>query len=58
MTVNELIEVLEESGDKKWRDAAEIKVVNDNNDPDCWWGDISVDRFNVKVGVKSVDIHI
>ena len=59
MTVNELIEVLKESGDDKFRSTAQVRIVNDGgwvNEPGEW--DAPVDAFNVKIDACSVDIHV
>ena len=54
MTVNELIEKLKDYGDEKARDLAQVRVVNAN-------GEVladNLDAFDVKFGIKSVDIPI
>lgn len=54
MTINQLIQRLSESGDEKWRENAQIRILNSR-------GDIlseELDLFDVKDGVNSVDIHI
>lgn len=54
MTVNELIAKLQEYGDEKYRDLAQVRVVNAN-------GEVladNIDAFDVKFGIKSVDIPI
>lgn len=54
MTINELIKRLEESGDEKFRDFAEVRILD--------MGDhvlgSNLNLFDVKDGAKSVDIHI
>lgn len=55
MTVNELIERLKDYGDEKARDMAQVRVVNSFN------GEVladTIDAFDVKFGIKSVDISI
>ena len=54
MTINELIQRLQECGDEKFRDTAKVRIIYSN-------GDVAVDdldAFDVKDGVQSVDIHI
>ena len=54
MTIQELINRLEESGDQKWRNFAEVRIT----DP---YGRVladGIDLFDVKEGVKSIDIRI
>lgn len=54
MTINQLIQRLSESGDEKWRENAQIRILNSR-------GDIlseELDLFDVKDGANSVDIHI
>ena len=54
MTINQLIERLVESGDEKWRDTAEVKVLDENGRII----DDNIDVFNVKDGNNSIDIYI
>ena len=54
MTINQLIQRLIKSGDEKWRDSAQIRVLDGKEDI---LGD-DLDVFDVKDGVNSVDIHI
>lgn len=54
MTINELIQRLQECGDEKFRDIAKVRIIDNS-------GDVvgeDLDVFDVKDGVKSVDIHI
>ena len=54
MTINELIKRLEESGDEKFRDTAQVRIVGA-------WGSVigeNINIFDVKDGYNSVDIHI
>ncbi len=54
MTINQLIERLRESGDEHWRNTAQIRILDMK-------GNLvseELDVFDVKDGVKSVDIHI
>ena len=54
MTINELIQRLQECGDEKFRDTAKVRIIDNN-------GDVvgeELNVFDVKDGVKSVDIHI
>lgn len=54
MTVNELIAKLKDYGDEKYRDLAQVRVVNLK-------GEVladNIDAFDVKFGIKSVDIPI
>ena len=54
MTVNELIEKLKEYGDEKDRDLAIVRVVNQ----DGAVLEDNIDPFDVKFGIRSVDIPI
>lgn len=54
MTIQELIDRLNEAGDEKWRNMAEVRILNHRGDV---LGD-ELDVFDVKDGVKSVDIYI
>lgn len=54
MTIQELIDRLNEAGDEKWRSVAEVRILNHRGDV---LGD-ELDVFDVKDGVKSVDIYI
>ena len=54
MTINELIQRLQECGDEKFRDSAKVRIINAS-------GDViedNIDEFDVKDGANSVDIHI
>lgn len=54
MTINELIKRLEEFGDEKYRDNANVRILGAN-------GEVIVSElnaFDVKDGVKSVDFYI
>ena len=54
MTVNELIKRLEESGDEKFRDTAQVRIMSA-------WGNVvgeNINIFDVKDGANSVDICI
>lgn len=54
MTIQELINRLEESGDQKWRNFAEVRITDTN-------GHVladGIDLFDVKEGIKSIDIRI
>lgn len=54
MTVNELIAKLKDYGDEKARDLAQVRIVG-------YKGvvlDDNIDAFDVKFGIKSVDIPI
>jgi type II secretory pathway component HofQ len=54
MTVNELIEKLKEYGDEKARDLAQVRIVRTGGEV----LDDHLDAFDVKFGIKSVDIPI
>ncbi len=54
MTIQQLIDRLNESGDQKWRETAEVRVLNHHGAVVCE----EINLFDVKEGVKSVDIHI
>ena len=54
MTINELIQRLQECGDEKFRDTAKVRIIDNSGDVI----DEDIDVFDVKDGVKSVDIHI
>lgn len=54
MTVNELIEKLKEYGDEKERDLAVVRIVNQ----DGAVLEDNIDAFDVKFGIRSVDIPI
>ena len=54
MTIHALIQRLQECGDEKFRDFAEVRILDMENHV---LGE-NIDIFNVKDGVKSVDIHI
>lgn len=54
MTIQELINRLEESGDQNWRNFAEVRITDT-------YGHVladGIDLFNVKEGNKSIDIKI
>jgi hypothetical protein len=54
MTINELIQRLQECGDEKFRDTAKVRIIDNS-------GDVvgeDLDVFDVKDGANSVDIHI
>lgn len=54
MTINQLIKRLSESGDEKWRENAQIRILDVK-------GNLvseELDVFDVKDGANSVDIHI
>ena len=54
MTINQLIQRLQESGDEKWRENAQIRILDSR-------GNVvgeELDLFDVKEGPNSVDIHI
>lgn len=54
MTINQLIQRLSESGDEKWRETAQIRILDSR-------GNIlsdELDLFDVKDGANTVDIHI
>ena len=53
MTVNKLMQILQECGDERFRDSAEVQIY----DGDALVSD-ELDSIDVKVGVNSVDIHI
>lgn len=53
MTVKELIKKLEESGDEKFKDSVQVRIIDK-------YGNVAaenLDMFDVKRGVNSVDIH-
>ena len=54
MTVNELIKRLQEMGDEKWRDVAEVRICTLNGE------ELSddIDAFDVKYDVRWCDINI
>ena len=54
ITVNELIQKLQEMGDEKWRESAIVRIRNMKH------GDIiaDVDPFDIKFGGNSLDIYI
>lgn len=54
ITVNELIQKLQEMGDEKWRETAIVRIRN------MKYGDIiaDVDPFDIKFGGNSLDIYI
>lgn len=54
MTINELIEKLKEYGDEKARDLATVRILN----RDGGVIDDHIDAFDVKFGIKSVDIPL
>ena len=54
MTVNKLIQRLQECGDEKFKNCAEVRILD--MDGHVIRSDINL--FDVKDGVKSVDIHI
>lgn len=54
MTINQLIQRLQESGDERWRENAQIRILDSR-------GNLvseELDLFDVKDGANSVDIHI
>lgn len=55
MTINELIEVLKESGDEKFRNMGKVQIAVDHT-----WGSEYVpgDRWDVKYGVHGVELHM
>ena len=55
MTVNELIQKLNEYGNEKERDMAQVRIVNSFNG--VILADL-IDTFDVKFGNNSVDINI
>lgn len=57
MTVNELIKVLQETGDEKFRDMATIKVYVPDYIEGGEWGFDRLTEFDVKMGVNSIDLH-
>ena len=54
MTVNELIAKLKDYGDEKARDLAQVRIVGRKGEV----LDDNIDAFDVKFGIKSVDIPI
>lgn len=54
MTINELIEKLKEYGDERDRDIAIVRIVNQ----DGAVLEDNIDPFDVKFGIRSVDIPI
>ena len=54
MTVNELIAKLKDYGDEKARDLAQVRIVGAKGEV----LDDTLDAFDVKFGIKSVDIPI
>lgn len=54
MTITQLIQRLSEAGDQKWRDTAQIRILDSRGN--VLGEDLEV--FDVKDGVNSVDIHI
>ena len=54
MTVNELISKLKDYGDEKARDLAQVRIVGTKGEV----LDDNLDAFDVKFGIKSVDIPI
>lgn len=54
MTVNELIAKLKDYGDEKARDLAQVRIVGTKGEV----LDDNLDAFDVKFGIKSVDIPI
>ena len=54
MTVNELIAKLKDYGDEKARDLAQVRIVGAKGEV----LDDNIDVFDVKFGIKSVDIPI
>lgn len=54
MTINELIQRLQECGDEKFRDTAIVRIMRDNGDIIC----DDFGNFDVKDNAHSVDIHI
>lgn len=54
MTVNELIAKLKDYGDEKARDLAQVRIVGTKGEV----LDDNIDVFDVKFGIKSVDIPI
>ena len=54
MTVNELIAKLKDYGDEKARDLAQVRIVGTKGEV----LDDNLDSFDVKFGIKSVDIPI
>ncbi len=53
MTINQLIQRLSESGDEKWRETAQIRILDSRGNV---LGE-ELDLFDVKDGVNSIDIH-
>ena len=54
MTVNELIQRLQELGDEKWRDIAEVRVLDYDEEELA----DAIDPFDIKFAGKWCDIHI
>ena len=57
MTINELIEFCNENFDEKQRKNMHVYLVGENND----WREEPpepIDLFNVKAGIRGVEIHI
>ena len=54
MTINELIKRLQEMGDEKWRDTAEVRICTLDGEE---LSD-SIDAFDVKYDVRWCDINI
>ena len=54
MTINELIQRLQECGDENFKNSAEVRILDMHGH--VLGSDINL--FDVKNGVKSVDIHI
>ncbi len=52
MTVNEMIEALKNSGDEKWRDMAEVEILDVNG-----VGIFSPGEFDLKHNVRTLDIN-
>ena len=55
MSVNELIEHLKTLGDEKWRDMAQVVVVQNTEYVDS---EYPIDEFDVKCGIKTANIII
>lgn len=56
MTVNELIETLKETGDEDFRNMAEVNVIFPSGA--IGLDERTIDKFDVKSNIKSVDIHL
>lgn len=54
MTVNELIKRLQEMGDEKWRDIADVRILDYDEEELA----DSIDPFDIKFSGKWCDIHI